>query len=88
MENKTEQVQDGQYGVLDLLYEQYQETADGDSFLNRLLFHQLYIELRKLEPDVCDQILTLVCALCGDYEKDAYVAGIKTGMRMLHELGL
>jgi hypothetical protein len=75
-------------GILDLLIDQYQESADGDSYLSKVLFHQLYKELRILDPDTADRIITLVCALCGDYQKGAYVAGVKTGIQMCHELGL
>ena len=88
MEHEKVQSKDDERGILDLLIDQYQESADGDSFLSKVLFHQLYKELRILDPDTADRIITLVCALCGDYERDAYVAGIKTGMQMCRELGL
>ena len=88
MEYEKDQVAEERPGILDLLIDQYQESADGDSFLSKVLFHQLYKELRILDPDTADRIITLVCALCGDYEKGAYVAGIKTGMQMCRELGL
>lgn len=88
MDHEKEQSPTAQPGILDLLIDQYQESADGDSFLSKVLFHQLYKELRILDPDTADRIITLVCALCGDYEKDAYVAGIKTGIQMCHELEL
>lgn len=88
MEHEKGQTVEYPHGILDLLFDQYQESSDGDSFLSRVLFHQLYKELRILEPDTADRIITLVCALCGDYEKGAYVAGIKNGMQMCRELGL
>ncbi len=88
MEHERVQSKDDERGILDLLIDQYQKSTDGDSFLSKVLFHQLYKELRILDPDTADRIITLVCALCGDYERDAYVAGIKTGMQMCRELGL
>ena len=88
MEHEKDQVAEERPGILDLLIDQYQESTDGDSFLSKMLFHQLYKELRILDSDTADRIISLVCALCGDYEKGAYVAGIKTGMQMCRELGL
>lgn len=88
MEHEKKSFREERPGILDLLIDQYQESADDDSFLGKVLFHQLYKELRILDPDTVDRIITLVCALCGDYEKGASVAGIKTGMQMCRELGL
>ena len=88
MQHEKEQIMDERPRILDLLIDQYQESTDGDSFLSKVLFHQLYKELRILDPATADRIITLVCALCGDYEKGAYVAGIKTGMQMCRELVL
>lgn len=88
MDHEKEQSPTAQPGILDLLIDQYQESADGDSFLSKVLFHQLHKELRIMDPDTADRIISLVCALCGDYEKDAYAAGIKTGIQMCRELGL
>lgn len=88
MEYEKDKVAEERPGILDLLIDQYQESADGDSFLSKVLFHQLYKELRILDPDTADRVITLVCALCGNYEKGAYVAGIKTGVKMCHELEL
>lgn len=88
MEHEKVQSKEDGAGILGLLIEQHQESKDGDTFLSKVLFHQLYMELRPLDPDTADRIITLVCALCGDYEKDAYVAGIKTGIQMCHELEL
>ena len=88
MEHESVQIKENEQGILDLLIDQYQESTDGDSFLSKVLFHQLYTELRLIEPDTADRIITMVCALCGDYERGAYVAGIKTGMQMCRDLGL
>lgn len=88
MEHEKAKVKEERPGILDLLIDQYQESTDGDSFLSKALFHQLYKELRMLDPEIADRIITVVCALCSDYEKGAYVAGIKTGMQMCRELGL
>ena len=74
--------------ILDLLIGQYQESPESDSFLSKVLFHQLYNELRILELDTAERIISMVCALCGDYEKCAYIAGIKTGLQMCRQLGL
>ena len=88
MEHEKAKFKEERPGILDLLIDQYQESTDCDSFLSKVLFHQLYTELRLIEPDTADRIITMVCALCGDYERGAYVAGIKTGMQMCRELGL
>lgn len=73
-------------GVLDLLLEQYENSEDENSFLDNLLFHQLYQELRMLDPDICDRVLTLTCALCGEYGRSGYIAGLKHGAHLMAEL--
>lgn len=73
-------------GVLDLLLEQYENSEDENSFLDNLLFHQIYQELRMLDPDICDCVLTLTCALCGEYGRSGYIAGLKHGAHLMAEL--
>lgn len=73
-------------GVLDLLLEQYENSEDENSFLDNLLFHQIYQELRMLDPDICDRVLTLTCALCGEYGRSGYIAGLKHGAHLMAEL--
>lgn len=72
--------------VLDLLLEQYENSKDENSFLDNLLFHQMYQELRKVDPDICDRVLTLACALCGEYGRSGYIAGLKHGVHLITEL--
>ena len=73
-------------GVLDLLLEQYENSEDENSFLDNLLFHQMYQELRKADPDICDRVLSLACALCGEYGRSGYIAGLKHGAHLMAEL--
>ena len=72
--------------VLDLLLEQYENSKDENSVLDNLLFHQIYQELRKVNPDICDRVLTLACALCGEYGRSGYIAGLKHGTYLMAEL--
>lgn len=73
-------------GVLDLLLEQYENSEGENSFLDNLLFHQMYQELRKVDPDICDRALTLACALCGEYGRSGYITGLKHGVHLMAEL--
>lgn len=73
-------------GVLDLLLEQYENSEEESSFLDNLLFHQMYQELRKVDPDICDRVLSLACALCGEYGRSGYIAGLKHGAHLITEL--
>lgn len=72
--------------VLDLLLEQYENSEDENSFLDNLLFHQIYQELRKVDPDICGRVLTLACSLCGEYGRSGYIAGLKHGAHLMAEL--
>lgn len=74
-------------GVLDLLLQQYENTPKGDSFLDNLFFHQLYQELRAVDPERCDRIITLTCALCGEYSRTGYISGVKDGVRLMIDQG-
>ena len=75
-------------GVLDLLLEQYENSEDENSFLDNLLFHQIYQELRKVDPDICDRVLTLASAQCGEYGRSGYITGLKHGAHLMAELTL
>lgn len=73
-------------GVLDLLLEQYETAPEEDSFLDKLVFHQLYKELRAVDPDLCDRIITLVCSLCGEYSRAGYLSGVNDGVQLMMDL--
>ena len=78
--------QEGTPSVLDLLVAQYEGSQDENSFLNKLLFHQIYQKLRAVDPENCDRIITLVCALCGEYGRSRYIAGLKQGAQLIAQL--
>lgn len=78
--------QEGTPSVLALLVEQYEGSQNENSFLNKLLFHQIYQELRAVDLEKCDRIITLVCALCGEYGRSGYIAGLKQGAQLTVQL--
>ena len=73
-------------GVLDLLLEQYENSEDDNSFLDNLLFHQMYQELRAVDPELSDRIIALACALCGEHSRAGYIAGVQDGARLIMDL--
>ena len=85
-EHEQEHEHERELGVLDLLLEQYENSEGESTFLDNLLFHQMYQELRKVDPDICDRVLTLACALCSEYGRSGYVAGLRHGAQLIAEL--
>ena len=72
--------------VLDLLLEQYENDPEGGSTLSNALFNELCRELRSLDPESMEHILSLTCTLCGEHGRSGYVAGLKDGAHLIMEL--
>lgn len=72
--------------VSELLYEYYTEENPIDTEEIRERFREINQILCKLPMQENDRIFTLVCDLCSQQERFAFLEGFRVGIRLLLEL--
>lgn len=72
--------------LLDLLHNAYVESNSIDTVIIKEKFRQMDSILRKLSIKENDQIFSLACELCLEYEHSAFAHGISVGMHLMTEL--
>ena len=73
--------------VLTMLYEAYSECNRLDDAQIKADFEELYRLMNGMELREMDKIIYPVCKLCRDHERSGFIAGIKVGIMLAHELG-
>ena len=74
--------------VLAMLYEAYSECNQMEDAQIKAAFEELYRQMNGMELHEMDRILDPVCSLCRSHERAGFVAGIKIGIMLRHELSL
>ena len=72
--------------VLGLLYECFNENNPYDNEQIKADFEELYQQMNGMPLREMDNIVYPVCKLCRDHEKTGFIAGIKIGIHLNHEL--
>ena len=72
--------------VLTMLYEAYSDCNQMEDEQIKAAFEELYRQMNGMELHEMDQILDPVCSLCRSHEKTGFVAGIKVGLILAHEI--
>ncbi len=70
--------------LLTMLYETYSDSNRLDNDTIKRDFAELYLVMNGKQ--LWDEIIYPVCALCYDYEKAGFVAGVKVGIRLHNEI--
>lgn len=73
--------------VLEMLYSVYRERKGKDTEEIERHFSQLDEVLSKLTLKEYDKVWYAACGLCGLYEKEAFLEGIRVGASLAVELG-
>ena len=74
--------------VLTMLYEAYSDCNQMENEQIKAAFEDLYRQMNGMELHEMDRILDPVCSLCRSHERAGFVAGIKIGIMLRHELSL
>ena len=72
--------------ILEMLYCYYSDENPIDNAVIRCRFKELDNILCHLSLPDNNSVFSLTCRLCSDYEQQAFLEGIKVGMRLLVEL--
>jgi len=72
--------------VLEVLYECYSESRPYDNAQIKADFGTLYRAMNGTPLMEMDKIIDPVCDLCRDYEKSAFLDGIRIGILLEQEL--
>lgn len=72
--------------VLDLLYQFYSELRPIDNLKIRRQFQALEEYFSTLSQEENDKIFGIICHLCGDCERQAFLEGLRLGARLMAEL--
>ena len=72
--------------VLTMLYEAYSDCNQMEDAQIKAAFEELYRQMNGMELHEMDQILDPVCFLCRSHERAGFVAGVKIGIKLHHEL--
>ena len=77
---------DGSESVLAFLYEAYSQVNRLDDARIKADFNTLYQAMNGMTLQEMDRILDPVCTLCRDHERSGFVAGVRIGIQLNHEL--
>ena len=72
--------------VLEVLYDHYREYHPADNDAIRQKFSHLNDILKNLPPQEYDRIWDLACTLCGEYDREGFLDGVCTGVKLVLEL--
>ena len=72
--------------VLTMLYEAYIDYNRLDDERVTKDFEELYRQMNGMALPDMDKIIYPVCTLCRDHERSGFIAGIRIGLMLYHEL--
>lgn len=70
----------------EILYHHYIASATGDTPSQKKCREDLHRCVEKLSFSECDTIFCAVNALCCEYEREAYLTGLRDGVQIFWEL--
>ena len=79
---------DNAYGVLEMLYNAYNEYNGIDNHEIKQDFEELYEAMHGKTLREKDRVIDAVCRLCRDHEKRGFTDGIALGIRLAQEVKL
>lgn len=74
------------HSIVECIYWHYAENNPIHYSTIKECFAQMKDILTKLTFCEYDGIISTVCKLCAEHEKEAFVAGLQTGIRLITEL--
>jgi len=74
------------YPMMESLFYMYEERLAMDSEEISKLFEALDDELSVLSAGVNNEITSIVCRLCTEHERRAYISGFADAVQIFHEL--
>ena len=77
---------DGSESVLAFLYEAYSQVNRLDDARIKADFNALYQTMNGMTLQEMDRILDPVCTLCRNHERAGFIAGVRIGIQLNHEL--
>ena len=72
--------------VLDELYRCYSESGAASGGAVNERFELLEETVTQLPKEAADRVMEIVCGLCQEHERQAFIAGVRTGVRLNSEL--
>ena len=74
--------------ILEVLFDAYNESSGFDNAAIKADFEELYRLMNGKPLKEIDEIIYVVCTLCRDHEKAAFIEGVKVGMSLVKEVNL
>ena len=71
--------------ILEVLFDAYNESSGFDNETIKADFEELYRLMNGKPLKEIDEIIYAVCTLCRDYEKVAFIEGIKIGAVLVRD---
>ena len=72
--------------ILEVLFDAYNESSGFDNATIKADFEELYRLMNGKPLKEIDEIIYVVCTLCRDHEKAAFIEGVKVGNHLAQEL--
>ena len=72
--------------ISELLYESYTEEKPIDTEEIRAGFREINQIINRLTIQENDSVFTIVCRLCSQHERQAFLEGLRVGVQLFREL--
>jgi len=79
-------VEEQSESVIDTLFNHYFETRKNDAPEVDAAYRVFCHSLLDVDPVVADEIMSTAAVLCLEHERTAFIAGVKTRVKLLREL--
>lgn len=79
-------VEEQSESVIDTLFNHYFETRKNDTPEVDAAYRVFCHSLLDVDPVVADEIMSTAAVLCLEHERAAFIAGVKTRVKLLREL--
>ena len=86
LDNLQPNYPDNAEGILEVLFDAYNESSGFDNAAIKSDFEELYRIMNDKSLKEIDEIIYSVCTLCRNHEKAGFIEGIKVGMHLKTEL--
>lgn len=86
LDNLQPNYPDNAEGILEVLFDAYNESSGFDNAAIKSDFEELYRIMNDKSLKEIDEIIYAVCTLCRNHEKAGFIEGIKVGMHLKTEL--
>ena len=82
----NEQVQSDDMCLIEVLFDHYFDSKTEDEPNIEAAYKEFCHSLRDVDPFQIDEIMSSAAALCLEHERAAFIAGIRTKVKLLREL--